>query len=150
MDWIGNLFRIYKPGQGIWARGVAALGFLAMGVFGAVQTADWMVDYRHPWTLVVGNIKLPLYYGVGMYVPLGIFIVFATLTVVTCNTARAADLLIETEIEMRKVTWPTAREVAGATVVVIIVVIILALYLFGTDQVLQYTILKWLGFAPRM
>ena len=65
------------------------------------------------------------------------------------SITRAADLLIETEIEMRKVTWPTTREVTGATVVVLVVVLLLGLYLWFLDMTFQYTFLKWLGLTAR-
>ena len=64
------------------------------------------------------------------------------------NVARPAELLIETEIEMRKVTWPTVTEVLGATLVVIVVTLILGFYLWALDIAMSYTALKWLGVSP--
>jgi preprotein translocase SecE subunit len=47
-----------------------------------------------------------------------------------------ADLLIETEAELRKVTWPTMREVVNSSVVVIVSVLFLMAFLAGADIVL--------------
>jgi preprotein translocase subunit SecE len=51
---------------------------------------------------------------------------------------KAVDYLIETEVEMRKVNWPTRPEVAGSTAVVIGCVIILSCYVFVNDLVIGY------------
>ena len=52
------------------------------------------------------------------------------------ETPKNADLLIDTEAELRKVTWPTPKEVANSSVVVIISVIFLMAFLAGADVVL--------------
>jgi preprotein translocase SecE subunit len=49
---------------------------------------------------------------------------------------QVADLLIETQQEMRKVAWSTRGEVFASTAVVIVTVTLLALFIFGTDRVL--------------
>jgi preprotein translocase subunit SecE len=40
----------------------------------------------------------------------------------------------EVRTEMKKVTWPDRREVAGTTVVVITVIFVLGIYLFIADE----------------
>lgn len=49
---------------------------------------------------------------------------------------KAADLLIETESEMRKVTWPTLNEAVGSSLVVVVCVVFLMVYLAGADWLL--------------
>jgi preprotein translocase SecE subunit len=44
-----------------------------------------------------------------------------------------ADLLIETETELRKVTWPTAQEVFNSSLVVVVTVALLMAFLAGAD-----------------
>jgi preprotein translocase SecE subunit len=46
---------------------------------------------------------------------------------------KSADLLIETELELRKVTWPTGSEVVNSSVVVIVCVVFLMGYLAVAD-----------------
>ena len=46
-----------------------------------------------------------------------------------------ADLLIETEAELKKVTWPKGQEVWNASIVVIFCVILLAAFLMFSDWV---------------
>jgi preprotein translocase SecE subunit len=52
------------------------------------------------------------------------------------ETPKNADLLIDTEAELRKVTWPTVKEVVSSSVVVIFSVIFLMAFLAGADVVL--------------
>jgi len=60
-------------------------------------------------------------------------VVFAFLTFWVMNTPRFAEFLIMTESEMRKVTWPTRREVIVSTKVVIIMTFFLAIMLWLVD-----------------
>lgn len=55
------------------------------------------------------------------------------------NKPDNADLLIETEAELKKVTWPTMSEAVSSSVVVIVCVAILMAFLAGSDYVLG----KW-------
>ena len=55
---------------------------------------------------------------------------------VVVNRPRVADFLVEVEGELRKVSWPTRREVLGSTVVVLILVAALAAYIFVADSLL--------------
>lgn len=54
---------------------------------------------------------------------------------------KIADALIETESELRKVTWPTLNEAINSSVVVIITVLILMAILAGADRILGW----WVG-----
>jgi len=56
------------------------------------------------------------------------------------HTPKVADLLIETETELRKVTWPTVPEAVNSSIVVIVCVILLMGFLAGADWLLgQWT-----------
>ena len=59
-----------------------------------------------------------------------------------------ADLLIDTESEMRKVTWPTFKDVVNSSLVVIFCVLFLMVYLAGSDMLIgRVTKLLWFGGA---
>ena len=44
--------------------------------------------------------------------------------------------MIDTELELRKVTWPTMQEVINSSIVVIVCVVVLMVFLAGSDLVL--------------
>ncbi|MCA8942485.1 MAG: preprotein translocase subunit SecE [Planctomycetes bacterium] len=52
------------------------------------------------------------------------------------NRPKSADLLIDTEAELRKVTWPTGSETWNGTVAVVITVAVMLFYLAFADFLL--------------
>jgi preprotein translocase subunit SecE len=116
--------KLYKPGQGYWTRLVTGLagGLLIVtgaiwlsGKLSVIQSETWRVyiQFGVP-ALVIIVLGLLLYRFVG-------------------TSARSSDFLIATEGEMKKVNWPTRREVVGSTWVVICCVIMLTLLLWISD-----------------
>jgi preprotein translocase subunit SecE len=45
------------------------------------------------------------------------------------------EFLLDVQKEMKKVSWPTQKELVDYTIVVVIFTIILAVFIFGVDQV---------------
>jgi preprotein translocase subunit SecE len=56
---------------------------------------------------------------------------------------RARTFLTEVRNEMKRVTWPSRREVYATTLVVILVSVFFGIYLWGVDMVLS-TAVHWL------
>jgi len=125
-------FGIYKRGQGRWSRGVAAASLVTLGVWAALSTYRWIDHYVYAKWYVPGLI-LASFLGLAYYLS---------------NRPKPASFLIETEIEMKKVTWPTVQEVFSATVVVIIVLVIMGAYLFGVDRLLIQPVFQWMQILP--
>jgi len=67
-----------------------------------------------------------------------VIIGFGLLVFWLLNKPRIVDFMIATESEMRKVNWPTRREVVGMTIVVISGTLIMALMLFTFDLFFSY------------
>ena len=126
---------IYKKGQGIWARR-SAYGLLAiLAAFGAWR---WHATFNTPGEHVWAN-NVPLLGSITLYKvgALLVFLVALLLIHLFLNRPKATDMLIETEGEMRKVSWPSWREVKSATIVVVVVTFVMGLALFGFDKLLQ-------------
>ena len=130
-------FGFYKPGQGQWARGVAAAALGGLGFWAAIQTHDWMENY-----VGAGG------YYAGWWVPGVILLTFVWFAFYVANRPKITNFIIETETEMKKVTWPTYREVLAATAVVIVVVILLGAFLFSVDRVLIQPFFELIGILP--
>ena len=131
-------FGLYKPGQGKYSRGTAAAILAGFGIWGGLQTYNWMDNLidRTSWYA-------------GYWVPGLILVSFLSVGYYLTNTAKPANFLIETEIEMKKVTWPTYQEVLAATGVVIVVVILIGIFLFGVDRLLWEPFFKLIGILPK-
>ena len=57
--------------------------------------------------------------------------------------ARTKGFFSDVRNEMRKVTFPSLKEVRATTIVVIITVFVFALYFWGIDLVLNQALDKW-------
>ena len=51
--------------------------------------------------------------------------------------AKVGNYLEEVGKEMRKVTWPTQKELISNTVVTIVATIVISLFIFGADRVIS-------------
>ena len=54
------------------------------------------------------------------------------------NRPRSVDFMIATEAEMRKVNWPSRREIRGSTMVVVCGTIIMAVFLWSINLVFGF------------
>ena len=123
------LFEVYKRGQGSAARIATAIGLGLFALFGLYDLhgglADWEatafagIEWR---TIVLAILAVGCAFGIGWIV----------------NGKRATDFLIVTEAELRKVSWPSRRELQRQTVVVIMFSVILGTIIFLADILFVY------------
>ena len=114
---------LYKPGQGKWSRGIAAVGLAAVGLWAAIETRGWMLRFTTQEHFYIGNI-----------VPALLLAAFLWAAWFVANRAGTTDFIIETENEMKKVTWPSTREVVSSTAVVVVVTLVLGVFLWVVDR----------------
>ncbi len=124
-----------KKGQGIYARRLAyglCGGLVAFGAYAlwtVINKADqgvWVSDIPVIGEITVYNVIAIVVFFVGMLL-LHLFL----------NRVEMVDLLIDTEQEMKKVSWPSKKEVQNSTIVVVIVTFVMAMALFGFDKLLR-------------
>jgi len=133
----GSFFQIYKPGQGYYTRLGTAVFFGALVLWAAHFAYMQMAIFHDPsvaWTTY-------LRYGVPVAVLVGFGLLLYWIVGVT---ARTIDFFIQTEGEMKKVSWSSRREVIGSTKVVIGTVVILSAILFVVD-LLFMLFFDWIG-----
>ncbi len=90
------------------------------------------------WTRALAQVPvvdLDITAGLLISAAIGLALAYYVIFVVL-NKPRVADFLIETEIEMKKVSWPKGRELAGSSGVVIACIATLAVYLYLVDLAL--------------
>ncbi|KKN43006.1 hypothetical protein LCGC14_0707590 [marine sediment metagenome] len=126
---------IYKPGQGRYTRIGTIAGAMLIVSVGAVKLSAKFGTVKAEWA------NAPAFrFGV----PTLIVIASCALLLWLVNRVRAADFLIATEGEMKKVSWSSRREIVGSTKVVIVTTFILAGLLFAVDVVLA-VVFAWSG-----
>ena len=134
----------YKPNQGVYARGSVGAGFLVLDVF-----ASWRL-----YALIGGEMELT-FLGIklssAVFWSAGLFLVVALLLslcvfgfqmgweALDSKTRAAVDLLIETENELRKVSWPGKEELRRSATVVIVCILVLGCFLYLVDAVVSLT-----------
>jgi preprotein translocase SecE subunit len=136
----GKLLDWARPGLGKWARGSALAGALAVVGFGAFSfymipstTSVWWADLWKDRVLGFLVIVKPI-----LFPAAGILLLLGYGAYLFLNRERSADFLIETEGEMRKVSWPARKEYVGSSVVVLIVVLVVSLFLTAVDHGLSW------------
>ncbi len=126
---------IIKKGQGTWARVTAyVLGgiLVVLGAFALYGTIN------RPNEFVIVD-DLPLIGALSGYKVIAAVVGLAGLLGLhlVLNRPNSVDLMIETEQEMRRVSWPTSKEVWNATIVVSFVSLLLAVAMSSFDWILR-------------
>lgn len=108
----------YKPGQGYYTRTLSFIWFLTL----AAALTLWL------WAELGAIRTNTVYWQAGSAIVMALL--FVPLLYWVVNRPRIADFMIATEQEMRKVNWPSQKEIVGSTTVVIIGTLMMALILF--------------------
>jgi len=115
------LLQIFKPGQGTWTRGLTAAGIAILVAFGIYFVDAELQGVKAANEFVRGTVAVV------------IIAAFFALAWWLLNKPRIVDFMIATESEMRKVNWPTKKEIKGSTMVVIIGTLLVTAILFVID-----------------
>lgn len=141
-----------KPGQGRWSRLAAYVGVGVMALFGAVAVHH-LPEWGSKWFggenglasvpfLGAKIVLRPVFFPAAAF-----FLVTMVAFHVFVNRPKMGEFLIDTQGEMKRVSWPTRREWIGSTIVVIVLVFLLSMFLFGADYVLSPLMQKFrIGF----
>jgi len=130
--------KTYKEDQGRLARMAAFWSILLMWLFGCHFLHGQLLAFDS-LARPLGDMRIPIVsidLSVAFLVSATLFAGGALWIIRWQQQPKVADLLIETEAELRKVTWPTNEEVVNASLVVVICVVLLGGFLAGTDYVL--------------
>jgi preprotein translocase SecE subunit len=125
---------IYKPGQGYWTRMLSAIGGGILVVAGAL----WL---KQKLEVFQGDYSVFIQWGAALLV----IAIFAPLIYRWVGTKpRTCDFMVATDGEMKKVAWPSRKEVTGSTLVVIWCVVLLSALLFLADIIFS-TFFTWIN-----
>ncbi|MBI5366052.1 MAG: preprotein translocase subunit SecE [Planctomycetes bacterium] len=131
---------LYKPNQGMIVR-VSALGVLgAFAVFAAYALYQWPSNESWWRSPLIGDIVWGLPFSALFFLAL-----FGGVYFMAFNHPKAADFLIETEAELRKVNWPARHEYLGSSFVVVVSVVVLGGFLFLADTVVSH-LMRLIGY----
>lgn len=129
----------YKPQQGRIAR-TAAFWSAAMLLLYACYTLHTELSGRvASLAEPLGGIVIPIVsvkLSISFLISVAVFVAGFLGLSLWLNKPKSADLLIETEAELKKVTWPTMQEATNSSLVVIATVVFLMVYMGLCDRLL--------------
>lgn len=141
----------YKKDQGRYARMTA---FWALFLLLGYGCFSGLVHQLRAWFSGLGSLftevwmdKLPLLGQIDMAMTVTILVLaLGGLTISRfLGRPKSADLLIETEGELRKVTWPSAAETWAGTIAVMVTVVLMLGFLFVSDAMLSTLLSRVMG-----
>jgi preprotein translocase subunit SecE len=134
----------YKKGQGVIVRRAAFFLLLLIVVWGCHTLYYWLINLsigqKRPFaTPILGGPSVPVIdqrLDVAFVVSwaLGAFIAFFIWRIL--NRPKSAEFLIETDAELKKVTWPSWKDAWNSSVIVLVFVALLAVVLIASDKVI--------------
>jgi len=130
----------YRKDQGRMARMATFWSLAILLAYGCVRMRTELTAWQ-PDSLgsAVGGMRVPilgLELSPAALIAIAVFAVGMFLLHRVLEKPKNADLLIETESELRKVTWPTLDETIDGSIVVMVVVLFLMGFMAGADYVL--------------
>jgi preprotein translocase SecE subunit len=138
-------FAPYRPGQGVYARGAAAGAVLLLALFGSwrlyvqvrgvtdksVPLLGMQVPYAALWAaaafVLMAAVIFLFTFGLG-----------TGLKSLDARTQGLIDLLIDTEAELAKVSWPSSEVLSRSTAAVLVAMVLLGIFLFCVDSVVAF------------
>lgn len=136
----------YRKDQGRLARMAAFWTLAILLIYGCIRLKRELTSF---FPDSVGRAFGATTEGGGLRIPIvGVDLSIALIVSVLCAGAglwllyrwleapKRADMLIETEHELRKVSWPTLDEAVDGSIVVVVVVLFLMGFMFVSDYVL--------------
>ena len=135
-----------RPGLGRATRLCAFGGIGALTAFGAYAlymapsiNSIWWQDIAGPATLFGKSLSLkPILFAAG-----AAFFTVMSVVFLVLNREKSADFLIETEGEIKKVSWPARKEFVGSAMIVVLVVAVVSMFLHYVDLGLSKLMQAW-------
>ena len=133
-----------KKGQGLVVRRVGFWALTILILWGGQSLYTWMIGYEFGRNGLLGeeladtmvpvlNQRMNAGFLYSWIVVLGsVFVLWRLL-----NRPRTADFLIETDNEVKKVTWPSWKDAWHSSIIVVVFVMALTLFLLVSDWILS-------------
>lgn len=130
----------YRKDQGRMARMATFWSLAILLAYGCIRMRTELSAWK-PDSLGegLGGVTVPatgLALSPALIIALAVFAIGMFFLYRAVEKPKNADLLIETESELRKVSWPTLDETVDGSIVVMVVVIFLMSFMAGADFVL--------------
>jgi preprotein translocase subunit SecE len=148
-------FTVYKRGQGMYARASTLFILAFTALYGCTQlyqsdmlqglpTLTYVAGLTLTWGMVVSAVVFLLLLTLVIGLTLGFTTQSPRLMGLATRSIAFVEFLIEVEAELRKVAWPTRKQLVNFTSVVLFAVVAFAIFIYGVDWMLQ-TVMRLTG-----
>lgn len=150
----GRLFEFYRAEEGQRARAVIGLALATLALYGAHAFHDWLPENWHRALPGIGTVLDDS----GQFALSGALLSAGAIAVASLvgiykliNYPKFVDFLIDTENELKKVSWASKRQVVTESIVVVFCVVLVGAYIFAIDSILiMLKKLPWDNFWSRI
>ena len=139
------VMEFYKKGQGSIARLLSLIGCLLLLFWGGWSFWIWLQGFTSLSESLLEVPTVGLNIDFALLIAIGVLLAGGAALVWTLNRPRLVDLLIETEAEMKKVSWPSRQEAWNSSIIVVVTVVVMMGLLFVYDFVLNKVFLVLFG-----
>jgi preprotein translocase subunit SecE len=136
-----GLLSVYKGDQGRGVRIFAIIGTLVLALWACVNLYDLISPPIVPPAEVWYDVDfLGIQFPLSWYLipPAALFVLIAVVLWSIAQKPKVAEFLIETEGELKKVSWPARKEWINSSMAVMVVILIFIAYLFAVDTGLSF------------
>ena len=145
----------YKQGQGVLVRRCAFWVLAVLIIWGGQSLYTWLINtfdpckslliesgaYLDGWQIPVLQQRFDVGFLIAWaFVGLSLWGIHRML-----NKPKTIDFLVDTDEELKKVTWPSWADAKSSSLIVLVFVVFLALYLWGSDILLTKVFSLLLG-----
>ena len=132
----------YKLNQGVYARGVAGMAMLVLALLASVRLFELIGGEGAP---AVAGVPAAYLWAALLFMVIAVVVCVFTFGVQTgvrgldAKSRSFVDLLVDTQSELQKVSWPSREELRSSTVVVLVFILILGAFIYMVDLVISFT-----------
>lgn len=136
-------FKTYKPDQGRVVRLTTFLSCLTLTLWMCLNLYDAFPSDSGLYRVLAGPVDL---FGVNLSVTVmlliaaGVFLALSFGIYLFFNWPKMGEFMIETEGELKKVSWPERKEYVSASFAVVVLVVFIVVYLYAVDVGLSFVL----------
>ena len=129
----------YRPNEGKKARVMAAAGLFALILFGSFRLYTSLAEEGASFLVIGLEISYSIIWAGAQFVLLGALVCLFVFGLTSGwgwldhKTHGFVDLLVDTEGELQKVSWPDKDDLVQSTTVVLVCVVVVGFFLFLVD-----------------
>ena len=135
-----RMLDFYRPEDGHRPRGVIGVALAVLLLYGCHAFYEWLPSETfHKPLSGIGTLLGDEFQITGAVVLAGLLAVGVLVGIYKLlNWPRFVDFLIDTESELKKVSWASKRQVVSESIVVVVTLLIVGVYVFMVDTVLIF------------